>query len=265
MKIGIVGHGIIGKANEEGFKKVGNSVKIHDLKYKTNLVDLIESEIIYICVPTPSDENSKCDTSIVEDVLLELENIQFKGILAIRSTVSPGFTEKMILKFKNDKICFVPEFLRERCAVEDFIENHEILTIGTLNNTVFQLVKKSHGNLPKNIIKTSPAEAELIKYYNNTLAAAKIIFANIFFEISNKLNCDYDVIKSTFLKTGKCVDLYLDVNNNLRGYAGMCLPKDTLALNELIKELNLDFTMFDSIISDNEKLKKTVFKNMRMN
>ena len=40
----------------------------------------------------------------------------------------------------------------------------------------------------------------------------------------------------------------------------MCLPKDTLALNELIKELNLDFTMFDSIISDNEKLKKLFLK-----
>ena len=75
MKIGIVGHGVIGKANEEGFKKVGNFVKIHDLKYQTSLLDLVESEIIYICVPTPSDEKLRCDTSIVESVLLELRNI----------------------------------------------------------------------------------------------------------------------------------------------------------------------------------------------
>ena len=265
MKIGIVGHGVIGKANEEGFKKVGNFLKIHDLKYQTSLLDLVESEIIYICVPTPSDEKLRCDTSIVESVLLELRSIEYNGVIAIRSTVTPGFTEKMILKFKNDKICFVPEFLRERCAVEDFINNHEILAIGTKNKNVFNLIKESHGNLPKNVVKTLPSEAELIKYYNNTLAAFKIVFANIFFEISEKLNCDYDIIKNTFLKTGKCVDLYLDVNKDLRGYAGMCLPKDTKAINQLIKDLNLEYTSFESIINDNNKLKKTVFENMRIN
>ena len=112
---------------------------------------------------------------------------------------------------------------------------------------------------------TKPTEAELIKYFNNTYASVKVVFANIFYEISKKLNCDYSVIKNTFLKTGKAVDLYLNVDEHLRGYDGMCLPKDTNALNKLINDLGLDFSTFKSIISDNDKLKKTVFENMRKN
>ena len=77
-------------------------------------------------------KNGSCNTDIVESVILELINIKFRGIIAIRSTVEPGFTEKMINKYKN-KICFVPEFLRERIAYKDFIENHNLCLVGTKN------------------------------------------------------------------------------------------------------------------------------------
>ena len=59
------------------------------------------------------------------------------------------------------------------------------------------------------------------------------------------------------------LDKYLDCNENLRGFGGMCLPKDTTAIAALVKQLNLDINFFDMILSENNKYKTTVFNGMR--
>ena len=43
----------------------------------------------------------------------------------------------------------------------------------------------------------------------------------------------------------------------------MCLPKDTKAIMQLLKDLNLDFDFFKTIDSDNSKVKSTIFSGMR--
>ena len=81
--------------------------------------------------------------------------------------------------------------------------------------------------------------------------------------LCEKTNCDYTKIKNAFIKSGRCKDTYLDVNDDLKGYGGMCLPKDIRAMTKLLDKLNIDFDMFKSIDSDNSKLKITVFNGMR--
>lgn len=263
MKIGIVGLGIIGSACKFGFEKLGHKVLIHDIIMETKLNDLIDCEIIYVCVPTPSNEDGSCNTSIVEQVILDLKELNYQGIIAIKSTVKPTTTQKLIEQ-TNLKICFVPEFLRERCAITDFTENHDLLAIGTESEYIFNLVKKCHGNYPKNIVQLKPTEAELLKYYSNVYNALKITFANEVYEICQKLNVNYSDIKNAFIKRGTTKDIYLDVNDNFRGYAGMCLPKDTKALDSLVKELGLDLELFYIINKENNKFIKTVFEGMRL-
>jgi len=263
MKIGIVGLGIIGSACKFGFEKLGHKVLVHDIIMETKLNDLINCEIIYVCVPTPSNENGSCDTSIVEQVILDLKELNYQGVIAIKSTVKPTTTQKLIEQ-TNLKICFVPEFLRERCAITDFTENHDLLAIGTDSEYIFNLVKKCHGNYPKNVVQLKPTEAELLKYYSNVYNALKITFANEVYEICQKLNVNYSDIKNAFIKRGTTKDIYLDVNDNFRGYAGMCLPKDTKALDSLVKELGLDLELFYIIDKENNKFTKTVFEGMRL-
>ena len=84
------------------------------------------------------------------------------------------------------------------------------------------------------------------------------------YEICEKLGINYTKIKDAFVKRGTTIDTYLDVNENFRGYAGVCLPKDTKALDSLIKELGLDLKLFEVIDSENNKFKKTVFNGMRL-
>ena len=120
-----------------------------------------------------------------------------------------------------------------------------------------------HGELPQNVVHLTPNEAEVLKYYNNVYAAVRVTFANVMYEICEKLDCDYNTIKNAYIKTGKAIDMYLDVYPELRGYGGMCLPKDTKALASLIKKLDLPFSLLDVVTEDNSKVKKTVFNGMR--
>ena len=263
MKLGIVGLGVVGLANKIGFEYLGHKVFVHDIKLNTSINDICDTEIVFLSVPTPQNDDGGCNTSIIESVIDQLNTVEYKGIIAIRSTVVPGFTQRMINRYKNLTICFVPEFLRERCAVDDFINNHKLLAIGTHDSWVYHKLVKAHGNLPENTKHLTPNEAEVLKYYNNVYAALRVIFSNVMYEICSKLDCDYTTIKNAYIKTGKAIDMYLDVNPNLRGYGGMCLPKDTQALAMLLETLELDFDLIKSIHNDNNKLKKTVFNGMR--
>ena len=261
--VGIIGDGVIGGANKNGFEHNGHNVKVHDIKYNTSVRQILECEAVFVCVPTPMKKDGSCDVSIVEDVVRELSEIAYPGVICIRSTCVPGTTQTLIDKYENNRICFSPEFLRERCAAEDFIENHQLLAIGTQDDYTFEKIKNVHGNLPKSIVRLAPTEAELLKYYNNVYNSVRIIFANYMFEICQKLEADYDQILNAYLLTQKSTGNYLSVNENLRGFGGMCLPKDTAALSKLSEKLNIPLNLISTVIADNDKLEITVFEGMR--
>lgn len=263
MKIGIIGLGTVGSANKKGFEYLEHDVVVHDPKLNTKIEDVCAAEINFICVPTPQSDDGSCDTSVVENIIAELDQLQYTGVIAIRSTVVPGFTQKMIEKYNNLTLCFVPEFLRERCATDDFINNHHLLAVGTNDVWAYKKVIQSHGSLPKHTEQLTTNEAEVLKYFNNVYAALRVTFANNMYEICNKLNCDYTTIKNAYIKTGKATDMYLDVNPNLRGYGGICLPKDTIAVANLMKQLGIDLKLIQTVHDDNVKFEKTVFNGMR--
>lgn len=262
MKLGIVGMGVVGSANAAGFKLLGHEVLEHDIKFDTTIENVLNAEIVFVCVPSPTVDG-ECDTTNIKNVLADLSANNFKGIVAIRSTVTPGFTDSISDRYLNLNICFVPEFLRERCAADDFINNHQLLAVGTNDVYVYEKVIEAHGHLPKNTKQLKPVEAEILKYFNNAYAALRITFANIMYEICQKFDADYSSVKDTYILTGKSNNLYLDVNTKLRGFGGMCLPKDVEALSALLTNLDLEFSLISSINDDNKKFKSTVFNGMR--
>ena len=263
MKVGIIGWGAVGSAVGKGFKMLGHDVSRHDPKFNTTINDVLNTEIVFICVPTPSKENDECDISIVLESIDNLKSKGYKGIIALKSTSVPGTTQSIIDKYKDNDICFVPEFLRERAALEDFVKNHEVLAVGCLSDKAWEKVCEVHTFLPKNTVRMTPTEAEILKYYSNTLNALRVVFANVMYEISNKFESDYDKILQTFLLRKTSSSDYLSCSSSLRGYAGMCLPKDIKAMASLCKKLGLPYDLFKTVDTDNDKLKKTVFKGMR--
>jgi len=263
MNIGIIGLGVVGSAIKTGFEKLGHTILCHDLKLSTTVKDTTDSEIIFLCVPTPQNNDGSCDVSVIENIIEQLNQLSYRGIIAIKSTVECGFTQIMIKKYIDLTICFVPEFLRERCAEYDFISNHNLLAVGSDDPVVYEKIVKIHGSYPKHTVHIKPTEAEILKYYLNLYAATRVTFANVFFEICEKMDCDYTAIKNAYIKIGRHGDMYLDVNSDLRGYGGTCLPKDTRAIIKLLEKLNLDFKLLKAVDDDNSKLETTVFNNMR--
>ena len=223
---------------------------------------MLDTEECFISVPTPTDHDGSCDVRVVEDVVADLVRINYKGIIAIKSTVVPGTTERLSKLLGND-ICFVPEFLRERCAEVDFIYNNNVLVIGAKTKEQFELIKKTHGTLPVHIVHSKVIEAELIKYFSNTYKAMRITFANTFHKLCEELGADYDVVKDSFLFHGLGEGHYLSVNKEFGGFGGMCLPKDTKAMAVLVEKLGLDLTLFRNIIDENDKFIVKVPEGMR--
>ena len=167
MRIGIIGLGVVGGAIREGFQKLGHKVPYYDISHEnTSLEDVMNTEICYICVPTPSEPDGQCNTSIVKKVVTELHLENYQGIIAIKSTVEPGTTALISRELNNPNICFVPEFLRERCALSDFTDNHDLCAIGCNTDEQYQKIKETHGHDPKVFKKLTPTEAEFCKYFS---------------------------------------------------------------------------------------------------
>ena len=263
IQIGIVGLGVVGRAIHHGFTKLGHQISVHDIQQQTSINDILSTQIVYLCVPTPLAPDGSCDTKVVQSVVGELVAQDYKGIIAIKSTVEPGTTAAMQKKYPEHRFAHVPEFLRERVAIGDFTDNHDVCIIGTDSPEDYALLKASHGYFPKQFCHLTPTEAEIAKYFSNVYNAMLITFANNFYALCEKLGADYDSIKKSMVLRDNIYDKYLDCNPNLRGFGGACLPKDTSALKKYCEKLKLDMRLFDAILKDNAKYETHVHENMR--
>ena len=257
MKIGIIGKGTVGKAVYEGLEYLGHNMCFYDPAYEgSQLVDVLDAECVFLSVPTNQADNGDCDTSIVEDTVKQLSQHQYTGLVAVKSTVVPGTSKRLSDTYPNLKICSVPEFLRAKTALADFVYNHDLLIIGSDREEDVDLIEKIHGHFPKTVARVSPTEAEIVKYFNNVHHAMSVTFANITYDVCKKLGADYKNVYDAITRR-ECINPhYLMANDNMRGYGGHCLPKDTSAWNNLIKNLDLPYTLIQSVIDDNKKVSK---------
>lgn len=265
MKIGVIGLGVVGSAVAHGLERIGNDVYGYDLKMPETSIDgVLSSEVCFICVPTKTDDAGVCDTSIVEGVVAELAARKYGGVATIKSTVTPGTTDRLAAEHPGLRLAFCPEFLRERAAFTDFFENHDVCAIGTNDDASYEAIRLAHGNIPKAFARLSPVEAELVKYFSNVFNALRITFANEFYEVATALGADYTKVKNAVVKRANIPDEYLDCNERFRGFGGVCLPKDTLAFATLVDNLGLErFELFRTIVEENKKFSVTVPEGMR--
>ncbi len=265
MKIGIVGLGVVGEAVKHGLERIGHTVRGYDIKHPhTSLGQLMDTQLIFLSLPTPCHADTGiCDTTIVEKVVHEIEGMGYTGLIVVKSTVTPGTTDMLAERHRSLRFAFCPEFLRERAAYTDFVENHDVCVIGAYNDDDYELVKEAHGNLPKAFANVRPIEAEFSKYFSNVYNAMRIIFANSFFDVASKAGADYARIKRAMVLRNNIEDAYLDCNENFRGFGGVCLPKDTTAFAAYVRAMGHDLVIFDAIVGENKKFKQTIFNGMR--
>jgi UDPglucose 6-dehydrogenase len=257
MKIGIIGRGTVGSAVFEGLEYLGHHMSFFDPKHEgSTLADVLNTDVAFISVPTNQAPNGDCDTTIVDCVVAELAQANYKGLVSIKSTVIPGTTDRLQAQYPSLRMSMVPEFLRAKSALADFVYNHDLLVVGCYNKEDADIIVELHGSFPQHVARVSPTEAEIIKYFNNVHHAMSVTFANIAYDVCDKMGANYMNVYKAITKRECFNPAYLMANKNMRGYGGHCLPKDTSAWNNLIRNLGLPYTMIQSVIDDNEKVIK---------
>ena len=143
--IGIVGNGFVGSAVRYGFSPnvgVDAEVKVYDKdpnKSTHMLRDVVDSDVIFLSVPTPSNSDGSMNVDIVDSVLGDISqyaDLFEVGIILLRSTVTPGTTSNLQKKYPNLRIVFNPEFLTERSANFDFINQSRFILGGSSDDGI---------------------------------------------------------------------------------------------------------------------------------
>ena len=267
-KIGIVGQGYVGTAIKVGFESyydVETYDKYDKKKTTKSLPDMVsECEIIFVCVPTPMNEDGSCNTDIVESVVKDVDKCSGKffddkkSIVVIKSTVLPGTTERLHKKFKNVNVIFNPEFLTEANFIDDFKNQTRIILGGTRNGT--NRLRQVYGYVfPKaHIIKTHSTIAEIVKYMTNAYLATKVSFANEMYQICDKFDMDYDKIVEYATLDERLGVTHWSVPgpDGEFGFGGHCLPKDINGLINVAHKFGVTPEVLKAVIETNDKVRK---------
>lgn len=252
VNIGIIGKGFVGSAVANGFSAntgFSSKIRIYDVdpsKSTHSLEDVVNlSDFVFISVPSPTDfKNNTINLSIIERCFSDISDraTNKNTIFLLRSTIVPGTTRKIADNFPNLRIVFNPEFLTQRSAFLDFINQARFIFGGCSEDTnkVSELMKKRFGNAIT-IIETNYEEAELIKYMCNTFFATKISFLNDIYKLSNKLNLDWNTILEGFVSDGRIGHSHLNIPgpDGKLGFGGACFPKDITAFIDYANSKNV--------------------------
>jgi UDPglucose 6-dehydrogenase len=237
------------------------------LFFTSNISEAInKSDIIFICVGTPSKKNSSSvDLSYVLKVAKEiLKFSKKKKIIITKSTVPVGTGDKIeeILKYKKKfTVISNPEFLREGEAIRDFRYPDRII-IGSNKKSSFKVMRSLYLpliNKGAKFFTTNRRSAELIKYASNAFLATKITFIN---EIANL--CEKTGINVEDVSLGMGSDLRIGSRFLRAGpaYGGSCFPKDTKGLIAIGDNVNINLSLVKSVVKSNEKRKKLLLNRV---
>ncbi|OGN08554.1 MAG: hypothetical protein A3J46_03835 [Candidatus Yanofskybacteria bacterium RIFCSPHIGHO2_02_FULL_41_11] len=245
IKIGIIGLGMVGEPirrwfeEKNGYKR-GLDLFCYDVDHKKGYADDVDrADVIFVSVPTPSNPDGSCNTSIVESAVAGLKDGK---IIVVKSTITPGTVEKLQGRFPKKRLIFNPEFLTESQAWEDFLSPDRQIVGHTAKSIsdaveVLNLLPKKHFIRPwtSDYSKKSvnATEAELGKYASNVFGYLKVIYGNVLADFCYALGkvqgvkVDYENIKELIGADLRIGPSWLNVGHgNYCGAGGYCFPKD---------------------------------------
>tara|TARA_Y100001936_G_scaffold251641_1_gene308352 strand:- start:57 stop:908 length:852 start_codon:yes stop_codon:yes gene_type:complete len=260
MKIGIVGFGFVGKALKNGLRDSVDCIEI-DPKLDTNLSDLSnhKPDIVFICLPTPMNDDGSQNIDIVRDAVFELNKHDPNILVVLKSTILPKYVIEISKLTKN--LVVNPEFLRDKHANEDFI-NSEIIVFGGEKENCDKLAKfyENHTKcLCKDYVVTDNISASLIKYTINTFLALKVVFFNELKSVFDNLNSQNDWFKfiNAISKDKRIGNSHMNVPgpDGRYGFGGPCFPKDVKALIEYSREIGSELSLLNKANTINNNIR----------
>ena len=266
MKIGVIGNGVVGSATAHAFRE--HEVRITDrmrAKETHQLSDVLECDIVFICLPTPQKEGSlECDTSAIDGFFQFSLPERFKRAnFVLRSTVSVGYTRAAREWFGLPNLVHSPEFLSARTAKEDAC-NPTRMIIGCseeLLGTYHPLFDLYRRRWPKvSIFLMTSDESEFVKLMQNSFSAVKVAFFNEVRTFADAKSLDWDRCLEALLAGGWINPMHTQVPgpDGKRGFGGTCLPKDLASLVHQLDAASLNATVCLAALHRNNADRRTI-------
>ena len=261
MKLGIIGSGFVGSAVSHGFSEDTEQF-IVDPKFTDNTIkDLVnnDTDITFVCVPTPQqDTHLDVDTSIARIVLKELNELKYKGVVVVKSTITPHHLTQFKTLYSNLRLVYNPEFLTEANSLQEFINPHMQILGGELQDCIE--VEQAYINHSKVKIvptfKTDLTSASMIKYTINSWLATKVSFFNELFHLHQSSNAEttWEQFTDMLKRDPRVGDSHMQVPgpDGQFGFGGLCLPKDTKALLYYSKLEGAPLELLEQVITQND-------------
>lgn len=304
MKIAIFGTGYVGLVTGTCFADLGNQVTCVDIDaekikalrkgkipfYEPGLKELVlrnskekrlvfttdgkpaieKSEVIFICVGTPSKASGEANLDYVFAVAKEIsKHMNDYKIIVDKSTVPVGTAEKVerIIKINHTQeipfdVVSNPEFLREGAAVKDF-QNPDRVVIGADSERaklIMSNLYKPVSRVNNPIMITQTKTAELIKYASNAMLATRISFMNELSHLCETTGADIKEVSKGMGLDNRIGSRFLQAG---AGYGGSCFPKDVKALAQMLEQHGHQSTIMRAVDYVNERQKKTIVPKLK--
>ncbi|MEW5747387.1 MAG: UDP-glucose/GDP-mannose dehydrogenase family protein [Candidatus Thermoplasmatota archaeon] len=297
MRICVVGAGYVGLATAVMFGKLGHDVTVTDidparvktvnsgkapfyepplekelarlvrsgaLKASTDrLGPAVGSDMVFICVQTPSLPSGRIDTrpvrSAARDVATALKRAGGYKVVVMKSTVVPGTTDSVVLPLLERGsgrqagagfgLCMNPEFLQEGSALRDSMEPSRII-VGSFDRRAGDALMKLYSPIRAEKVRTDLRTAEMIKYASNVFLATKISYANEVADMCVRFGIDCDVVLRAAGMDPRIGPLFLKPG---LGFGGSCLPKDVRALRDRARADGFDSRLLKALMAINDR------------
>ena len=295
--VGIVGVGYVGLTQAVGMAQLGHKVVAYDIdkekiatlkkgkspffepgleealseviakglvSFSNQVADLANSEFIFLCLPTPQDEDGSADTSYLIAAVEELTPVvQVGSYLIVKSTVPVKSWESLSTTVNRKDVFIVsnPEFLREGNALFDF-HHPDRIVIGAQSHSSAKKVAELYEDIKTEFVLTDNTSAELIKYAANSFLAMKLSFVNDISALCETLDANSPEVLFGVGLDNRIGNKFLTPGP---GWGGSCFPKDVRALANIADKEKIMMPLLTAAIESNENAQDRVVAKILKN
>ena len=263
----IGGLGVVGSALAKYLRVFGHDVMINDIK-QDPAIDITlarqfeMSDFVFVCVPTPSNEDGSIDlfhvTKVTHELAVLAQKTKHLPRVVYKSTMVPGSTQKMEEIFESygvkPLLAYNPEFLRQRFAFSDMMNPSRIVVGSPNEKFADELMDLFSETDCQKFMFLDFEHAEFVKYYANCYYAARISFFNQMKQYADLFGCDHDALVQAVVADGS-VGIH-GSNPTSQAWGGACIPKDMDAMLKLGEQMHVKSDcLLKSVKKINEQLK----------
>jgi UDPglucose 6-dehydrogenase len=231
------------------------------LQFTTNMKQaVVQSDVIFIAVGTPPDEDGSADLTHVLEVAHSIGKLMNKPKIVVnKSTVPVGTASKVKETIQKEtkfsvEVVSNPEFLKEGAAVEDFMYPDRVV-IGTSDKQTAEVMQELYSPFVRTgnpIMIMDEVSAELTKYAANSILATKISFMNEIANLCDRVGADVEKVRKGIGSDKRIGHSFIFPGV---GYGGSCFPKDVKALISIGRKNHYDMRILKAVEAVNNDQK----------